>query len=247
MFRTLADEGINLRLISTSPIKVSCLIPRVDVERAVRVAPRRLRARRGLGSGASVSAAERRHPSSAAAPPAESRPLGRASGSCSCVAGLLLLLSSFAIWINRVALNTGVFTDTSSSLLDDPAIRQRGREPRRRRAVRERRRAGRGREAASRTTTKGLAGPATAGLRQASYQIVDRALEQPAFQQLFKVTLEETHRTLVEVLEGGGERVSTENGEVTLDLRRDHRGGRRPDRDRRSRSPTRSPRTRAGS
>ena len=35
MFRTLADEGINLRLISTSPIKVSCLIPRADVERAV--------------------------------------------------------------------------------------------------------------------------------------------------------------------------------------------------------------------
>ena len=37
MFRTLADEGINLRLISTSPIKVSCLIPRADVARAVRV------------------------------------------------------------------------------------------------------------------------------------------------------------------------------------------------------------------
>jgi aspartate kinase len=36
MFRTLADEDINLRLISTSPIKVSCLIPRPDVERAVR-------------------------------------------------------------------------------------------------------------------------------------------------------------------------------------------------------------------
>jgi aspartate kinase len=35
MFRTLADENINLRLISTSPIKVSCLIPRSDVERAV--------------------------------------------------------------------------------------------------------------------------------------------------------------------------------------------------------------------
>jgi aspartate kinase len=36
MFRTLADEAINLRLISTSPIKVSCLIPRDDVEPAVR-------------------------------------------------------------------------------------------------------------------------------------------------------------------------------------------------------------------
>ena len=37
MFRTLADEEINLRLISTSPIKISCLIPREHVERAVRV------------------------------------------------------------------------------------------------------------------------------------------------------------------------------------------------------------------
>ncbi len=36
MFRTLADEDINLRLISTSPIKISCLIPRSEVERAVR-------------------------------------------------------------------------------------------------------------------------------------------------------------------------------------------------------------------
>jgi aspartate kinase len=37
MFRALADEGINLRLISTSPIKVSCLVPRSDVPQAVRV------------------------------------------------------------------------------------------------------------------------------------------------------------------------------------------------------------------
>ena len=134
------------------------------------------------------------------------------------IGGLLLLLSSFAIWINRVALNTNVFADTSSSLLDDPAIRS---------AV------------ANRAVDElfanvdvqaevekqlpadyqGLAGPATAGLRQASYQIVNRALEQPRFQQLFKLTLRTTHETLVEVLEGGGPRVSTENGEVTLDLR----------------------------
>jgi aspartate kinase len=36
MFRTLADEEINLRMISTSPIKISCLIARAEVERAVR-------------------------------------------------------------------------------------------------------------------------------------------------------------------------------------------------------------------
>jgi len=36
MFRTLADEQINLRMISTSPITISCLIPRADLQRAVR-------------------------------------------------------------------------------------------------------------------------------------------------------------------------------------------------------------------
>lgn len=36
MFRILAEQGINLRLISTSPIKISCMIARDDVERAVR-------------------------------------------------------------------------------------------------------------------------------------------------------------------------------------------------------------------
>jgi aspartate kinase len=35
MFRTLADERINLRMISTSPITISCLIPRADLQRAV--------------------------------------------------------------------------------------------------------------------------------------------------------------------------------------------------------------------
>jgi aspartate kinase len=48
MFRTLADEEINLRLISTSPIKVSCLIARADVDRAVRA----LHLAFSLGTGA---------------------------------------------------------------------------------------------------------------------------------------------------------------------------------------------------
>jgi aspartate kinase len=36
MFRTLADERINLRKITTSPITISCLNPRDDIDRAVR-------------------------------------------------------------------------------------------------------------------------------------------------------------------------------------------------------------------
>ena len=64
-----------------------------------------------------------------------------------------------------------------------------------------------------------LSGPVAAGLRQASYQIVERALEQPAMQRLWALSLEQSHLTLVQVLEGGGDRVSTDEGIVTLDLR----------------------------
>lgn len=152
--------------------------------------------------------------------PRASKGRGRAVGAwvALVLAGLLLLLSSFAIWVNRVALNTDVFVDTSSELLDDDAIRS---------AV------------ATRAVDElyaevdvaslledrlpndfqSLSGPAAAGLRQASYQIVDRALEQPAMQRLWAISLEESHRTLVQVLEGGGDRVSTDEGVVTLDLR----------------------------
>ena len=36
MFRTLADNGINLQMISTSPIKISCMIARAEIPNAVR-------------------------------------------------------------------------------------------------------------------------------------------------------------------------------------------------------------------
>jgi aspartate kinase len=35
-FRALAEHGVGLRMISTSPIKISCLVDRADVERGVR-------------------------------------------------------------------------------------------------------------------------------------------------------------------------------------------------------------------
>ncbi len=45
MFRTLADLGINLEMISTSPIKISCMIARERIPEAVRDVARRVRAR----------------------------------------------------------------------------------------------------------------------------------------------------------------------------------------------------------
>jgi Short C-terminal domain len=133
------------------------------------------------------------------------------------LASLLLLLSTFAIWVDRVALNTEVFTDTSTALIEDEAIRT---------AV------------ATRAVDelfanvdveteiqgqlpddyKNLSGPAAAGLREAAYTLVARALEQPRLQRLWTVSLEESHETLVAVLEGDGDRVSADEGVVTLDL-----------------------------
>jgi aspartate kinase len=54
MFRTLADEGINLRLISTSPIKISCFVSRSELEHAVRS----LHAAFGLGGDAGTVVGE---------------------------------------------------------------------------------------------------------------------------------------------------------------------------------------------
>ena len=134
------------------------------------------------------------------------------------LAALLLLLSAFAIWVNRVALNTDVFVDTSTELLDNDEIR-------------------------SAVSTKAvdelfasvdvqaelqqqlppdyqrLSGPARAVAREAAYRVVDRALEQPALQRLWALALEQSHLTLVAILEGGSDNVSTEEGVVTLDLR----------------------------
>jgi aspartate kinase len=36
MFDALAEAGVNISIISTSPIRISCVIPAADVERAVR-------------------------------------------------------------------------------------------------------------------------------------------------------------------------------------------------------------------
>ena len=133
------------------------------------------------------------------------------------LAGLLLFLTSFAVWVDRVALNTKVFADTSSELIEDESIR---------RAV------------ATRTIdeiydsvdveeelegplpedVESLAGPTSATLRHVAPGIVERALEQPALQRLWRQALERSHRTLVEVLEERSGTVSTDEGVVTLDL-----------------------------
>ena len=100
-----------------------------------------------------------------------------------------------------------------------PRDPERGGQPRGRRALRERRRAGRGRGAAA----GGLQGPLRrrrprACARRRTRSSTARSSSR-VFQDLFRIAVDESHTTLVQVLEGGGDRVSTDEGEVTLDLR----------------------------
>jgi aspartate kinase len=43
MFEALADAGINIEIISTSPIRISCVVRAADLERAVQVLHERFR------------------------------------------------------------------------------------------------------------------------------------------------------------------------------------------------------------
>ena len=52
MFRTLADEGVNIEMISTSTIRISVVIASVDLERAARA----LHTAFGLDSGSDYAA-----------------------------------------------------------------------------------------------------------------------------------------------------------------------------------------------
>ena len=188
------------------------LVPRVPRRggagraRAPLGVPRRARRPRVVTESASVAAVEA---------PSRARSLG--AYALVVVAGILLFLTTFAVWVDRVALNTAVFADTSSELIEDDAIR---------RAV------------ATRAVdelyesvdveaelegplpedVESLAGPTSAALRQVAPGIVERALQQPRLQRLWREAVATSHATLVEVLEERSGTVSTEEGVVTLDL-----------------------------
>ena len=139
------------------------------------------------------------------------------------VASLLVFLAVFAIWANRQLLNTDNWADTSSELLENDAIRtqvsvfvvdqlyanvdvkteleqvfEQVLEPERA-AV--------------------LAGPAAGGLRGLAEDGVDRLLQRPRPQQLWEEANRRAQSRFLQIVEGGGDVVSTEGGQVTLDLK----------------------------
>jgi hypothetical protein len=130
---------------------------------------------------------------------------------------VLAFLSVFAIWIERQALNTDDWVSTSGHLIQTQTIRA---------AVgdylvdqlyenvdveKELKEILPG-------DTKDLAGPAAGGLRQVAGDGAEKVLETSTAQSLWEDANRSAHEQLVSVLEDKGDAVSTENGDVSLNL-----------------------------
>ena len=90
MFRTLAEEGINMQMISTSEIKISVVVEDKYMELAVRAA-------QGVRLGAGCCLADERMASRAACVHGTAGPAGPAAGSCAAAFRLNTSVQSPAI------------------------------------------------------------------------------------------------------------------------------------------------------
>jgi hypothetical protein len=133
------------------------------------------------------------------------------------LATVLAVVAIFSIWANRQALNTDNWVNTSDKVLQDPKVQ-------------------------SQLSTyiaaelfanvdvqaelakalppqlKPLAGPAAGGLSQLAPQVAEKALATSQVQALWDQANRAAHESLLELLDGGGKTLSTNGGQVTLDL-----------------------------
>ena len=130
---------------------------------------------------------------------------------------VLAFLSVFAIWVERQALNTDDWVTTSGKLLDNSTIRsaladylvdQLYENVNVEKELKE----------ILPGETKQFSGPLSGGLRQVAGDGAEKVLETSTAQSLWKEANRTTHEQLVEVLNQEGNAVSTENGDVTLNL-----------------------------
>jgi hypothetical protein len=133
-------------------------------------------------------------------------------------ASFLAFLAIFTGWIDRQALDTEEWTNTSGKLLEDPVIS----------------------DAVATYSVDQLyanvdvpallkqrlppdlqrfASPASAGLRALSTRAAERAFQSPRVQHLWQDANRVAHSQLVAILEGKHQVVSSQNGKVVLDLR----------------------------
>ena len=133
------------------------------------------------------------------------------------VATLLGLVSVLSIWVKRQALETDTWTATSTKLLENDDVNA-ALSAYMVEALYENVDVQAELEGALPTPAKPLAGPAAAGLRQLAGDVASEALKRPRVQALWSEANRNAHALFLEVIEGGGDTLSTNGGAVTLDL-----------------------------
>jgi hypothetical protein len=132
-------------------------------------------------------------------------------------ATLLGLVSVLSIWVKRQALETDTWTATSTKLLENKDVNE-ALSAYMVEALYENVDVQGELAGALPPPAKPLAGPAAAGLRTLAGQVASEALKRPRVQALWAEANRNAHALFLEVIEGGGDTLSTEGGDVTLDL-----------------------------
>jgi hypothetical protein len=139
------------------------------------------------------------------------------------IASLLSFLAIFAVWANRQLLNTDNWSETSSELLENDAIRTQVAnflvaevyanvdvQAELEKAFA---------QLLQPATASALSGPAASGLQTFAEQRLDNVLARPIPQKAWEQANRRAQARLLDIVEGGGDIVSTTGGDVTLDLK----------------------------
>jgi hypothetical protein len=133
------------------------------------------------------------------------------------VASIVLLVTAFAIWAKRQVLETDTWTETSTELLENEAIRnaladflvlQLYENVDVEAAIAE----------PLPERVKPLAGPVSGALRQLAGEVARRALAEERVQELWEDANRAAHERLLGIVEGESEVVETTDGNLTIDL-----------------------------
>lgn len=133
-------------------------------------------------------------------------------------ASVFAFLAIFTSWIDRQALDNDEWVDTSGRLLEDRVISDAVADYAVDELYANVNVAGLLEERLP-DDLKGLSGPVAGGVRAGGSGLAKRALQTQRFQGLWKDANRAAHEQFVAILEDKSDRVSTSNGEVTLDLR----------------------------
>jgi hypothetical protein len=130
---------------------------------------------------------------------------------------ILTFAAIFSIWVNRQALNTDNWVDTSARLVQNEEVRSQLSDYLASQLFANVDVAAELREALPPRLAP-LATAAAGGLEQLAPQVAERLFATPRFQALWEAANRKAHESLLQVLDGGSTTVSTENGEVKLQL-----------------------------